>query len=293
MNSMTGFGRGESENELFSIVVEIKSVNHRFLDCQFHMPRRLAELESAMRQTIKQTVSRGRLDIYVTVNMKQAAPKKTQVDWTMIQQMFVEIQTESQQRFGFVPDKQRLLEQLLLQEEVMTITEEPLSLDRYQDILFQALDHALHRLVMSRSQEGTRLNEVFLEQYNQIKTEHGIMTTYATQFEQEHQEKLVQAIRLRIGEEVDEVRLLTEVALLLEKGDIHEELDRLMIHLEHVTRLLSEKKPVGRELDFLIQEMNREVNTIGSKTAIIEMKNSVVLLKTIIEKMREQIQNIE
>jgi uncharacterized protein (TIGR00255 family) len=112
-------------------------------------------------------------------------------------------------------------------------------------------------------------------------------------YEQEYQERLTKKIIERLDQEADEARLLTEIALLIERGDIHEELDRLTVHLLKLDQLLAKTEPVGRELDFLIQEMNREVNTIGSKSAVIEIKNEVVQLKTILEKMREQVQNVE
>lgn len=120
-----------------------------------------------------------------------------------------------------------------------------------------------------------------------------ILASFVSVYEQEYRQRLETKLSEWVGEQIEESRLLTEVAILIEKGDIHEELDRLTIHLDKLEELLVQEVPVGRELDFLIQEMNREVNTIGSKSSPIEIKNNVVQLKTILEKIREQIQNIE
>ncbi len=293
MKSMTGFGRGEVENDQMSVVIELKSVNHRFLDCQFHMPRQLSEWENALRQVVKKEVARGRIDIYVTIEFKVATPKTTHIDWEAIEQVLEETSKESQKRFGFVPDRARLVTQLLQQEEFMTISEKSIALDHYQELIFKALDLAVAHLIDARSTEGQYLHAILVEQQALIQAEYENIMMHTETIEQEQEEKLLQAVRLRVGEAIDDTRILTEVALLLERGDIHEELDRLRVHLQQLTNLIAKPHPIGRELDFLIQEFNREVNTIGSKTASIEIKNSVVALKTTIEKMREQVQNIE
>lgn len=292
MKSMTGFGRGERENDHMTITVELKSVNQRFLDCQFHMAKRINELESDMRQKIKTHLTRGRIDIYITLSPKVDMHKTTRIDWETIEQLIEELTSQSEKRFGFMPDKQRLLEHFITQEEFVTVTEEPLALEDYQTLLFEAVELALEQLVRNRELEGMRLKEILQVQHQQITKHCQAIAQHAEKLEQEQEMKLVNALTLRM-DDFDETRVLTEVALLLERGDIHEELDRLAVHLTRLTELLEQTTPVGRELDFLIQEFNREVNTIGSKTALIEVKNHVVALKTTIEKMREQVQNIE
>ena len=293
MKSMTGFGRGEVERDQMSVIVEIKSVNHRFLDCQFHMPRRLNELESTLRQSIKEYIARGRLDIYITIALKTALPKTTQIDWNAIEQIIEETKKESQLRFGTVPNLEHLLEQMVLKEEFILIDETPLELATYQELVLFALEKALQHLVENRLSEGQQLSDTIKAQQAVILAEYQAITLKTTIIEQEQEEKLLTALRQRVGDLVDESRILTEVAVLLERGDIHEELDRLAAHLTRLTQLLEKATPIGRELDFLIQEFNREVNTIGSKTTNIDIKNRVVTLKTTIEKMREQVQNIE
>ncbi|MEG2708048.1 MAG: DUF1732 domain-containing protein, partial [Vagococcus sp.] len=144
----------------------------------------------------------------------------------------------------------------------------------------------------SRLEEGAGIKQLFVSYQQEISEGIEVIRQEQAAIEREYQEKLSKKITDLIGDKVDETRLLTEIALLIERGDINEELDRLGIHLTKFTKIL-EKAEVGKELDFLIQEMNREVNTIGSKSTTIEIKDQVVRLKTMIEKIREQVQNIE
>ena len=159
--------------------------------------------------------------------------------------------------------------------------------------LLTTFEEAVINLNESRLEEGSKIKELFVTYIGDIESAVQQISLQSEVFEKEHHEKLEKKVMDLVGEAVDETRILTEVALLIERGDIHEELDRLGIHLAKMVTLLAKEDGVGKEMDFLIQEMNREVNTIGSKSACISIKEQVVLLKTIIEKIREQVQNVE
>lgn len=157
----------------------------------------------------------------------------------------------------------------------------------------KAVEAAVENADSSRQQEGEKIRQVLLDYSQEFSANVEKLTTFTTLYEADYKEKFEAKLKDWLSAHVDETRLLTEMAILLEKGDIHEELDRLMIHIDKLDQLLAQSAPIGRELDFLIQEMNREVNTIGSKSSPIEIKNFVVQLKTILEKIREQVQNVE
>ncbi|MER2117337.1 MAG: DUF1732 domain-containing protein, partial [Enterococcus casseliflavus] len=184
-------------------------------------------------------------------------------------------------------------EQFLLHEAFLTISDQEPEESTLADGVMEALDQALAAIDQSRWVEGQGILQILQENQRQLQEKLTELKQFVALYEADYQERFEKKLTAYLGEEVDRDRLLTELAILLERGDIHEELDRLSIHLTTMTELLAAETPIGRELDFLIQEMNREVNTIGSKSSPIQIKNSVVQMKTIIEKIREQVQNIE
>lgn len=293
MRSMTGFGKAQAQTNQVAIDIEIKTVNQRFLDIQFRMPRILNEAEHRLRNATKNHLARGRVDVFITVTERAQHAKEVMIDWETITAIVEEAEQESERRFGVPIAKQALVQSLIMQDKFFVMHEQPIEEDQFLPVVLATFDEALLAVAASRQQEGLLLKKIMQEQKaalaSTLEQLHGFYQTY----EQEYQERLTKKIVERLDQEADEARLLTEIALLIERGDIHEELDRLTVHLLKLDQLLAKTEPVGRELDFLIQEMNREVNTIGSKSAVIEIKNEVVQLKTILEKMREQVQNVE
>ena len=189
--------------------------------------------------------------------------------------------------------EKNLLEKLIVHEAFLDIREKQQEDTQLEQGVLDALSQALTAIDQSREIEGQGIYQVLKENQQQLLGKIMELQTFIAVYEADHRQRFEKKLTEYLGEQVDQERLLTEMAILLERGDIHEELDRMMIHLDSMTTLLEAKSPIGRELDFLIQEMNREVNTIGSKSSPIEIKNSVVQMKTIIEKIREQVQNIE
>ncbi|MFD2390594.1 YicC/YloC family endoribonuclease [Enterococcus gallinarum] len=294
MKSMTGFGKGNGETADYQIEIEIKSVNQRFMDLQLRMPKQLNDLEALIRQEVKKVLQRGRVELYLTLNEKNAAHKEVIVQWDLLVPFLKQVEEEAAQRLDVEElSKKDLLEKLIVHEAFLDVREKQQEDTQLAQGVLDALSQALTAIDQSREIEGQGIYQVLKENQQQLLGKVMELQTFIADYEADHRQRFEKKLTEYLGEQVDQERLLTEMAILLERGDIHEELDRMMIHLDSMTTLLEAKSPIGRELDFLIQEMNREVNTIGSKSSPIEIKNSVVQMKTIIEKIREQVQNIE
>lgn len=294
MKSMTGFGKGNGETADYQIEIEIKSVNQRFMDLQLRMPKQLNDLEATIRQEVKKVLQRGRVELYLTLNEKNAAHKEVVVQWDLLVPFLNQVEEEAAQRLNINElSKKNLLEKLILHEAFLDIRDKQQEDDQLAQGVLAALSQALTAIDQSREVEGQGIYQVLKENQQQLLGKIMELQEFVAVYEVDHRQRFEKKLTEYLGEQIDQERLLTEMAILLERGDIHEELDRMMIHLDSMTTLLEAKAPIGRELDFLIQEMNREVNTIGSKSSPIEIKNIVVQMKTIIEKIREQVQNIE
>lgn len=294
MKSMTGFGKGIAENENYQVEVEIKSVNHRFLDIQIRSPKGMNAFDNPIRQAVKERLNRGRVEIFITLTELSDNSKAVKIHWPLVDQLVGDLKAQAISRYGDL-DLQitRILEQVVTMPDFVEVTQQELDDDQLEDLVLAAVAQAVGANAESREEEGMAIKGVLENNQNTLAKTVEELSTFNDVYEKDHQEKFQKKLEDFLGEQVDRDRLLTEMALLIERGDIHEELDRMAIHLEKMTQLLASPEPVGRELDFLIQEMNREVNTIGSKSSPIEIKEAVVQMKTIIEKIREQVQNIE
>lgn len=296
MKSMTGFGSAIREKKNYQLEIEIKSVNQRFLDIQVRSPKVLGFVENELRQLIKTKLSRGRVDVFINLSYLGEQDKKVTINWQLIDTLYAQMTAGIEERYGESNALSigKLIERFALNEEFVTIAE---STEEDQEVLAQlakeTLQTALRSIEESRSIEGQALARVFLQQTKELKKNIAGLASFVEIYEQEFQTRYQEKLEAFLGAEVERERLLTEIAILLERGDIHEEIDRLVIHTQKLEELLEADYPIGRELDFLLQEMNREINTIGSKSSAIEIKNHVVQSKTILEKIREQIQNIE
>ncbi len=293
MKSMTGFGKSLQESENYQIEVEVKSVNHRFLDIQVRNPRQLNSYEQAIRNTIKEVLQRGRVEVYVTLKEKGDNNKEVVMHWDLIQQLVTDMQKEAQERFGTELPATAILERMTENEAFIEIREKQTEDTTLEPALLTAIREAALANASSRQKEGTGIQQVLTENREGLALKITELSQFVEEYEQDYRQRFEKKLTDYLGGEVDQERLLTEMTILIERGDIHEELDRMEIHLQAMAELVASDNPVGRELDFLIQEMNREVNTIGSKSSPIEIKNVVVQMKTIIEKIREQVQNVE
>lgn len=294
LKSMTGFGRGVAENQRYTVEVEIKSVNHRFLDIQLRSPKQVNAYEQEIRKIIKERLPRGRVDVFVTVKEVSDAGKEVAIHWDLVDQLVESLQKEGQARYGVVDlEPKVILEQIVTLPDFVEITEAKGDDESLGELLITALTTATEQNAANRAQEGQALAAVMVENREQIATALARLQSFVALYQGEFKERFEKKLQDYLQETVDQERLLTELAIQLERGDIQEEIDRLAIHLQNFDRLLAKDEPVGRELDFLIQECNREINTIGSKSGAIEIKELVVLMKTTVEKIREQVQNVE
>lgn len=294
MKSMTGYGKSHCLKDDYQIVVEIKSVNHRYLDTQIRMPREFNALEMPMKNCAKKYLTRGRVECFVTVQKEANAYQSMTINWNLLDQLVEDLNEAKTTRYQgrkFSPSK--ILTGAIMHPDIFEVTDKKEVDETFEEDLLKTFEEALQALDDSRLAEGTEIKKYFDTYQRDIEIAMEKIKEQSEKIESEYQEKLEKKVTELIGDKVEESRLLTEVALLIEKGDINEELDRLAIHLNKLSQLLKKETPVGKEMDFLIQEMNREVNTIGSKSTAIEIKEQVVFLKTIIEKIREQVQNIE
>lgn len=291
---MTGFGKETFLNDTYQIDVEIKSVNQRFLDIQLRMPKEINPHEMAIRQLVKETLQRGRIEAYINIKQTSSGNKEVLVHWDLIHQLMGEIKQELTTNYPQAEfDPARSINQLLNNPDYVEVTEKQEADEQFGALVLETVKKAVERIDASRLQEGQKIQQVLTSYSQDFIALVDELKSFVVLYEKDYRDKFEARLNDWLGSQVDETRLLTELAILLEKGDIHEELDRLMIHVDKLQELLTQAEPVGRELDFLIQEMNREVNTIGSKSSPIEIKNIVVQMKTILEKIREQIQNVE
>lgn len=294
LKSMTGFGRGVAENQRYTVEAEIKSVNHRFLDIQLRSPKQVNAYEQEIRKIIKERLPRGRVDVFVTVKEVSDAGKEVAIHWDLVDQLVESLQKEGQARYGVVDlEPKAILEQIVTLPDFVEITEAKDDDESLGELLIAAVTTAAEQNAANRAQEGQALAAVMVENREQIATALARLQSFVALYQGEFKERFEKKLQDYLQETVDQERLLTELAIQLERGDIQEEIDRLAIHLQNFDRLLAKDEPVGREMDFLIQECNREINTIGSKSSAIEIKELVVLMKTTVEKIREQVQNVE
>ena len=293
VRSMTGFGRAEASGESIAVTVEARSVNHRHLDVALRMPRPLAALELDARRLVQSRLERGRVDVNVQLTpLGGAAMQRVQVDGALARE-YVALARALAIELGL--DGAPNLAWVLEQPGVVRLEEpEPVEPAVPWPLLAEALGRALDELVARRTAEGDRLAEALRTLYAELTTTVELIAARAPATTARRGERLRERLRALLAETtVDESRLVTEAAIWADKSDVTEELARLRAHLAEFTLLLDKGGPVGRPLDFLIQELNREVNTVASKGDDLEMSQAALTAKGVLEKIREQVQNLE
>ncbi|HSR13169.1 MAG TPA: YicC/YloC family endoribonuclease [Thermodesulfobacteriota bacterium] len=291
IKSMTGFGRGECVGEGRKTEVEIRSVNHRYCDISLRLPRRLSALEGQVRNVVRQRVSRGRVDISVQFEDTSDAEHNLVVDMNLARDYYAGL--KGLQEALQIPGEIRL-ETLASFRELFTRKETETDLEKEWAALEPALDSALNSLDSMRRDEGAKLSADLAGRLQIIGEKAGEVEARVPTVLAAARDRLAQRVQeLSGGVELDPARLAQEVAYLAERSDISEELVRLRSHLDQFRDMLERPEPAGRRLEFLLQEMNRETNTIGSKASDALTSQIVVDIKSELEKIREQIQNIE
>lgn len=288
--SMTGFGRSKKESGAFSVNVEVKTVNHRFCEFNIRMPRQLLKIEDKMKKKLNQHIRRGRVEVYVTIEGESAVTRKIHVDWKLIEEYYQFINSA---REKYELDGKVTLQDLLNNSELIHIEESESGNEELENLVLTATEEAVILLKQMRQAEGEELKKDLLSALTQLEKNIGELQELAPLVLQNYQERLMKRMEELVKGQIDETRILTEVAVFADKADINEEITRLKSHIGQFMQTLNEQEPIGRKLDFLVQEMNREANTIGSKANDAGIAKKVVEIKSLLEKLKEQVQNIE
>ena len=284
--SMTGFARGSVSTGTQTVTVECRSVNNRFLDVQFRMPDALREFESALRERVSRAFSRGKLELTIRA-LDNASSTPVAIDHGRVE-AFRSALTEIAVAFpeSNAPDQLAIL----LAPGVMV--EQASDIEALQAATHEALDQCLSELKEQRQAEGQKLALMVKERCTAIRAHLEALQVQLPALQTAHQQKLLSRLST-LDIEAEPQRLEEEIVYILQRADVEEEMDRLGAHLDAIDAALSADAPCGRRLDFLMQELNREANTLGSKSTALSTTNTSVEFKVLIEQMREQIQNIE
>ena len=290
--SMTGFGRGEFKNDNYQFLVECKTINHKYCDINVRLPRKISFLEDRIRNYVKNFVKRGRVDLYIKLDLIGSEDVNLKFDDKLATQ-YVNILKDIKEKFDLQDDISVM--SVAKFPDIVRCEEKEEDEDLYWDMLKEALDMALEKLTQMRKVEGEKLAKDTLERCDILKGLVDEIEKYSDTVVDEYKEKLNTRITEILDNPsiIDENRLAQEVAIFADKSSITEEIVRFRSHIEQLKNTVVKNDSIGRKIDFLIQEMNREVNTTGSKSSNINITNLVVEVKSELEKIREQIQNIE
>lgn len=291
MKSMTGYGRARLVLHGRTVTVELRAVNHRYLDCTVKAPRQFGFLDDAVKKAAAARIARGKTEIYVSVETDEGGDLSVTVNHALAERYLTALR-ELSEKYGLRDDVTVM--SLAKMPDVLGSERIEQDADELTQDVLTVFSEACGGFDQMREREGEKLAE-------DVRSRAAVIETLVTEVEKrspervaEYREKLLARMREVLeGTDVDETRIVTEAAIYADKTAVDEETVRLRSHLQQLDGMLNEEKPVGRKLDFLVQEMNREANTIGSKANDVSMAQTVVNIKSEIEKIREQIQNIE
>lgn len=289
MNSMTGYSYNEELGENYSVSVEIKSVNSRFLDLSINLPSFLGRLESKFKELITSKIQRGKIDVFIRIK-ENNAPVTISVDEKMAKSYFDAI-SKVANTIGQT-EKDIPLSLIISQEGVLTSQKE-IDIDYYWNLILPIFEKAFEDFVADRKREGENLKNDLLFQLDKIQKASEIFSEWQPKMENAFKESILKKFNELLADKVDEQRVMTEVAALMVKYTINEEIVRLKSHINALTKEIEENPIPGKRIDFICQEMNREINTIGSKNQFIEIAQEVINAKDALENIREQSKNIE
>ena len=291
MKSMTGYGRAKLEKNDRIYKIEIKSVNHKYSDITIKMPKSLSYLEDNVKKQIASNISRGKVDVFVTFENYSQAGKQITINKELAKQYiekFKELAEENE-----LPSNINITEITKL-PEVVTLKETEDDEEIIKNELLECTKEAINNFVEMRLQEGSRIKEDLKKRIDKVEKLVNKISGHSTRLIEEYVVKLEERVKELLKTDiVDKSRLAMEVVLYADKCSVEEELTRLKSHIVQFNNFLEVEEPIGKKIDFLLQEMNRETNTIGSKSGSLEITNLVVNIKTELEDIREQIQNIE
>ncbi len=291
LKSMTGYGRNEAIVAGRHIIFEIKSVNHKFFECNARMPRGYLFLEDKLKTYVQSKISRGKVDLFLQVETLEEADVQVLVNHSLASSYIAALR-EIKERYGLHDDV--TLSLLSRYPDLFSVHRAPEDEEAVWEVVRQAAEPAIASFLNMRETEGARLKQDLLEKADHVESLVGQVEQLTPETVSEYRQKLETRIKELLGDaRLDEQRVLMEVAVFADKVAVDEETVRLRSHIKQLRQLVDSPEPVGRKIDFLVQEMNRESNTIGSKSVNSKIAYLVVDLKSEIEKIREQVQNIE
>ncbi len=294
IKSMTGYGRGEGSFDGVNITIELRSVNNRYLDCTVKMPRTYIFAEDALKELVQRKVARGKVDVFVNITHSGGEALSVTVNEELAKSYISALRKLYELEGGCMVKDSYYATDLARFQDVLVVEKQEEDLDAVKAQLLQVLELALDDFNHMRAREGSKLRDDIMSRADTIES--------LTAVVEERSPKTVSEYRARLSAkmhevlqnvQIDQSRLLTEAAIFADKVAVDEETVRLHSHLDQLRDMLTTGGAIGRKLDFLIQEFNREANTIGSKCSDIEITRIVVDIKAEIEKIREQVQNIE
>lgn len=291
MKSMTGYGRAKLDKNNRIYKIEIKSVNHKYSDITIKIPRSLSYLEDDVKKQIASNISRGKIDVFVGFENYSQADKQITINEELAKQYI--------KKFKKLAEENELSSNISITEitklpDVVTLKETDDDEEIIKDELLECTKEAINNFIEMRLQEGNKIKEDLKKRIDKVETMVNKISGYSTGLIEEYVVKLEERVKELLKTDiVDKSRLAMEVVLYADKCSVEEELTRLKSHIVQFNNFLEVAEPIGKKMDFLLQEMNRETNTIGSKSGSLEITNLVVNIKTELEDIREQIQNIE
>lgn len=292
IRSMTGFGHGEVSNDKNQkVTVEMKSVNHRYCDISLKLPKKLAMFEANIRNIMKEYASRGKIDIYVSYEDLSETAVSLHYNQAMAEE-YMQVFKKMQEDFNI--ETKITAEALAKYPELVTIEEVQQDEEVWWELLEAALRQAAEKFVETRTIEGANLKRDLLGKLDQMAADVAFIEERSPQIIAEYRSKLEEKVKEFLEDStIEENRIAAEVTLYADKIAVDEEIVRLQSHISSMTDVLESDESIGRKLDFMAQEMNREANTILSKSSDVDLADHAIELKTNVEKVREQIQNIE
>ncbi len=291
IKSMTGFGSFKGSIDGFTVSVELRSVNHRFFEFSVRIPKNYSSFEDRIRKNVSSKIERGKVDCFIQLELPEGEEIDVKANHALAEK-YLNAANSVAESLGI--RKITSFSELMRYPDIITPSPVLIDEERVWSVIETALNDAVSKIVKMREHEGAHLKDDIVYRVGLIKSEVDFVNGRSPETAAQYNEKLLARMKTAIGDiPVDEQRLLTEAAIYADKVAVDEETVRLCSHLEQLLSTLSAKGPVGRKLDFLVQEINREANTIGSKAQDVDITRSVIEIKSQAEKIREQIQNIE
>ncbi|MGP1586973.1 MAG: YicC/YloC family endoribonuclease [Treponemataceae bacterium] len=289
MTSMTGYSYKEFSSEDYTLSVEFKSVNSRFLDVSINLPFFLGRLEPMLKEMVTSNIQRGKVDVFIRIK-EINTPTNIVIDKSAALAYFNAIKSVAQL---CSLDETKIPLSLIVSQEGVLSNQKEIDIERYKNMIMPVFTDAMECFIIDRQREGVNLQKDILLQLEKIKTAHDLFLEFQPKMEAEFKSQITKKFEEVLSDKIDENRIMSEVASMLVKYTINEEIVRLKSHINSLLTEIHENPIPGKKIDFICQEMNREINTIGSKNQFIEVGKQVIVAKDALENIREQTKNVE